>query len=75
MRKNSLHSLPLTSRGVSSFKFSQELIEETIQCFREENTEDISPETANEYLNSLSGFFLALADNPSPHPKDENGDV
>lgn len=75
MRKNSPQSLPLTSRGVSSFKFSSKLIEETIQCFKEEDGINISPETANEYLDSLSGFFLAFTDDTPPRQNDENGVV
>jgi hypothetical protein len=44
------------------FLYSQKLIQETIDCFKEEDNLDISPETANEYLDSLGGFFLAFAD-------------
>lgn len=43
------------------FKYSQKLIEETIKCFKEEDNLDISVETANEYLDSLGGLFLAFA--------------
>jgi hypothetical protein len=44
------------------FLYSQKLIQETINCFKEEDNLDISPETANEYLDSLGGLFLAFAD-------------
>lgn len=43
--------------------FSQNLIEETIAVFKEENGIEISAETANEYLENLSGLFLVFADN------------
>ena len=42
------------------FKYSDTLIEETIKCFKGEDDLDISKETANEYLDSLSGLFLAF---------------
>jgi len=41
------------------FKFSQKLIDETIKCFKEENSIDLTSEKANDILNSLSGLFLA----------------
>lgn len=41
--------------------FSEKLIQETISCFKEEDKLDISEETANEYLESLGGLFLAFA--------------
>jgi hypothetical protein len=41
--------------------FSQKLINETIQCFKEENNLDISEETANEYLKYFAGLFLAFS--------------
>jgi len=43
-----------------SFQYSQNLIEETIKCFKEENNLDISSEQANEYLNSLANLYLAF---------------
>ena len=43
------------------FKYSQNLIEETIKCFKEEHNLDVSVDQANEYLDSLSGLFLAFA--------------
>jgi hypothetical protein len=46
-----------------SFFYSPNLIEETIKCFKEEDGLDISSETANEYLENLSGLFLAFTDN------------
>ena len=42
--------------------FSQNLIDETIRCFKEEDGLDLSPEQANEYLNSMAGLFLAFAE-------------
>lgn len=42
-------------------KYSNKLIQETILCFKEENGLDISEETATEYLDGLSGLFLAFA--------------
>lgn len=44
-----------------SFQFSKNLIEETILCFKEEDDLDISEETANEYLMSLSNLYLAYS--------------
>lgn len=44
-----------------SHHYSKELISETILCFKEEDGVDISEETAEEYLNGLSGLFLAFA--------------
>ena len=43
-------------------QFSENLILETIAVFKEEDGLDISPEIANEYLEKLSGLFLAFAD-------------
>lgn len=44
-----------------SHHYSPELISEAILCFKEEDGIDISEETAEEYLNGLSGLFLAFA--------------
>lgn len=41
-------------------KYSEKLIQETISCFKEEDNLNISEEMANEYLDSLSGLFLAF---------------
>jgi len=43
------------------FKYSDKLIDECIKNFKEENDLDISVETAIEYLDGLSGLFLAFA--------------
>jgi len=43
------------------FKYSDKLIQEAIKNFKEENGLDISVETAIEYLDGLSGLFLAFA--------------
>lgn len=45
-----------------TFTFSQNLISNCIKSFKEENGVDISAETANEYLNSMAGLFLAFAE-------------
>ena len=44
-------------------KYSDELIQETIKCFKEENDIEISKETAIEYLDSFAGLFLAFTKN------------
>jgi hypothetical protein len=43
------------------FSFSSKLIEETIKVFKEEDNLDLSPEQANEYLNSFALLFLAFS--------------
>jgi hypothetical protein len=48
------------------FFYSPNLIEETIKCFKEEDGLDISAETANEYLDALSGLFLVFAKETRP---------
>jgi hypothetical protein len=45
-----------------SFQYSQHLIDELIDYFREEYGEILTPEQANDYLDSYAGLFLALAD-------------
>ena len=45
---------------MKSTLFSQKLIQETINCFKEEDGLDVSPEQANEYLHSLAGLYLAF---------------
>ena len=54
-----------------SHHYSKELIAEAILCFKEEDGLDISEETAEEYLNGLSGLFLAFA---RPSLKGEMGE-
>ena len=44
------------------FLFSENLIQETIKCFKEEDGLELSPEKANEYLHSFAGLFLAFAE-------------
>ena len=44
------------------FSYPKHLIEETIQCFKEENDIDLSQEEASHYLDSLAELFLAFAD-------------
>lgn len=44
-----------------TFQFSKELIKETVKCFKEEDDLDISEETANEYLMSLSNLYIAYS--------------
>lgn len=53
---------------MTSFSFSQNLIEKAIKVFHDEDGLDISAETANEYLEDLSGLFLAFADHDKPRP-------
>jgi hypothetical protein len=50
------------------FLFTQQLIEDTIRLFREENGIELSPEQADEYLRSLAKFFLAFAGGRSDPP-------
>lgn len=54
-----------------SFQFSNNLIDETILCFKEEDGLDISEETANEYLMSLSNLYLAFS-MPASTPSDNS---
>jgi len=51
-----------------SFQFSENLIAETIKCFKEEDGLDVSPAQANEYLNSFADLFLAFAGGRSRPP-------
>jgi hypothetical protein len=68
------------------FKYSSQLITETIQCFKEENNIELSPEQANDYLNNLGGLYLAFAgggarpasleaDGTPPQKVDNHGDA
>ena len=41
--------------------FSQNLIQDYIKSFKEENGVDISAETAIEYLNSFARLYLTMA--------------
>jgi hypothetical protein len=41
--------------------FSQNLIQETIKVFKEEDGIELTPEQAELYLQSLAGLFLAFA--------------
>ena len=41
--------------------FSEELIKDTQDCFRDENGIELSKEIAYEYLMSLSDLYLAFA--------------
>ncbi len=43
------------------FKYSDKLIKETQKVFKEEEGLDISKETAVEYMDQLSGLFLAFS--------------
>jgi hypothetical protein len=42
--------------------YPKHLIEETIQCFKEENGIHLSAEEASHYLDSFAELFLAFAD-------------
>lgn len=43
--------------------FSEELIQECIRVFKEENELDITRDTAIEYLQQLTGLYLAFSKN------------
>jgi hypothetical protein len=62
--------LKLTSFYMET-QFSDELIKGLQDCFREEHGVDLSPETANEYLNSYVDLFLAFA-MPNKNDLDKN---
>lgn len=49
-----------------SSNFSKNLIDETIKCFKEEDSLDLSYEQASEYLRSMAGLFLAFAKSADP---------
>ena len=55
---------------MQGFLYSQNLIQETIQCFKDENKLTITPEQANEYLNELGGLFVALSSSPHKRAKE-----
>ncbi len=42
-------------------QYSPQLILETIDCFKQEDRITLSPEQANEYLNSLGNLYLAFS--------------
>ncbi|HEY0220764.1 MAG TPA: hypothetical protein VGC58_00920 [Candidatus Paceibacterota bacterium] len=42
-------------------KYSQELIKETINCFKEENAIFLSETEAIEILNNLSALYIAFS--------------
>ncbi|MFA5791667.1 MAG: hypothetical protein WC884_01370 [Candidatus Paceibacterota bacterium] len=50
-------------------QYSDKLIDECIKNFKKENNLDLSRETANEYLDSLAGLFLAFAREPKSEDK------
>lgn len=61
---------------MEKFSYSQNLIQETIKVFKEEDGVDISVDTAIEYLNQLSGLFLAFAGyKETPHGTSSAGGV
>jgi len=43
------------------FRFSKNLIDETIKCFKEEDGIELSQELTEEYLEAFSKLFLAFA--------------
>jgi len=46
--------------------FTQELVDRTIKYFKEKYNHDISPEIAEEYLNSLANLYRAISKFPYP---------
>lgn len=42
-------------------QFSNNLIQETIKIFKEEDGLELTPEMAEEYLQNMAGLFLAFA--------------
>lgn len=56
-----------------SVKFNQGLIQETIDCFREEDGIVITPEQAEEYLSSFADLFLAFAGESRPRSLEAGG--
>ena len=46
-------------------QYSEGLVEECKKVFKEENNLDLSSETANEYLESMSRLFTAFSKSPS----------
>jgi len=59
----------------SVFSFSKKLIDETILVFKEEDGIDLSPEQADEYLNSFAGLFLAFAGGATDPPEAIEGEA
>jgi hypothetical protein len=53
---------------MESTQFTKNLIEKTIQCFKEEHGFELSPEKANEYLNSLASLYLAFSNGINEPP-------
>jgi hypothetical protein len=45
--------------------YSNDLINRTIKCFKEEHNHIINRETAIEYLDRLGGLFLVFAESPT----------
>jgi len=54
--------------------FSQKLLDETIQCFRDEDNLNITPEQAIEYLNSMADLYLAFTNFDISDPQLKRGD-
>jgi hypothetical protein len=46
-------------------EYSQELIDECIKCFKDENGVELTQEEAVEVLKNLGGLFLAFAGHDS----------
>lgn len=56
------------------FEFSQNLINETIQCFKEEDNLNITSEQATEYLNGMADLYLAFTNFDISDPSLKRGD-
>jgi hypothetical protein len=49
-------------------KYSQELVKEIQDCWKKEHSQELTEDTANEYLDSFARLFLAFA-------KEENKNI
>lgn len=49
-------------------KFSQQLVSDTIACFKEEDGIELTPEQAIEALEAFAGLYLAFAGGGAADP-------